>query len=110
MQKSGHLKFALTETDAKGKRRKAYRQADIRTPYERLKALPEAARYVRPETSIAELDREAHEALFAELRDAAALQAHYWIGMHSGDGLYRVGRLLLGWLLNGLLTSDYSEA
>ena len=35
--------FPRVETDAKGKRRKAYRQADIRMPYERLKALPEAA-------------------------------------------------------------------
>ena len=78
--------FPHVETDAKGKRRKAYRQADIRTPYERLKALPEAARYLKPGTSFAELDREAHaqtdhaaaralqearEALFAELREAA---------------------------------------
>ena len=36
------------ETDAKGKQRKTYRQADIRTPYEALKALPEAERYLRP--------------------------------------------------------------
>ena len=63
--------FPRVETDAKGKQR---------TPYERLKALPEAASHLRPGTSFAELDREAHaqtnhatarEALFAELREAA---------------------------------------
>ncbi len=63
--------FPRVETDAKGKQRKAYRQA---------------TRYLRPGTSFAELDREAHmqtdhaaartlqeacEALFAELREAA---------------------------------------
>lgn len=36
------------ETDADGKQRKAYRSADIRTPYEVLKALTEAKRYLRP--------------------------------------------------------------
>ena len=78
--------FPRVETDAKGKQRKAYRQADIRTPYERLKALPEAEGYLRPGVTFAELDREAlaqtdheaaralqeaREALFAELREAA---------------------------------------
>ena len=78
--------FAHVETDAKGKQRKTYRQADIRTPYEALKALPEAERYLRPGVTFAELDREAYaktdleaarelqaarEKLFAQLRAAA---------------------------------------
>ena len=72
--------------DAKGKQRTTYRQADIRTPYEALKALPEAESYLRPGVTFAELDRAAHaqtdleaarelqearEKLFAELRAAA---------------------------------------
>ena len=40
--------FAHVETDAKGKRSKTYWQADIRPPYEALKALPEAESYLRP--------------------------------------------------------------
>ena len=78
--------FAHVETDAKGKQRKTYRQADIRTPYEALKALPEAESYLRPGVTFAELDREAYaktdleaarelqaarDKLFAELRAAA---------------------------------------
>lgn len=74
------------ETDAKRKRRKMYRPADIRTPYEVLRALPEVASYLRPGVTFAELDREAHantdleaardlqkarEARFVELRSAA---------------------------------------
>lgn len=40
--------FAHVETDADGKQRKACRSADIRKPYEVLKALTEAKRYLRP--------------------------------------------------------------
>ena len=50
--------FPRVETDAKGKQRKVYRQAHIRTPYERFKALPEAASNLRPDVSFLELDRE----------------------------------------------------
>ena len=78
--------FPRVETDAKGKQRKAYRQADIRTPYEALRGLPEAERYLRAGVTFAALDEEAHaqtdheaarelqaarEALFAELEAAA---------------------------------------
>lgn len=77
--------FGHVETDAKGKRRKASRQADIRPPYEALRAL-EVASYLRPGVTFAELDREAYaktdleaardlqkarEALYAELLAAA---------------------------------------
>ena len=78
--------FAHVETDAKGKRRKTYRQADIRTPYEVLRALPEVASYLRLGVTFAGLVREAYaktdlqaardlqearEARFVELRSAA---------------------------------------
>jgi len=78
--------FAHVETDAKGKRSKTYRQADIRPPYEALKALPGAESYLCPAVTFAELGREAYaktdleaardlqearEALYAELRAAA---------------------------------------
>ena len=61
------------------------RQADIRTPYEALRALPEVASYLRQGMTFAELDREAYaktdlhaardlqearEARFVELRAA----------------------------------------
>ena len=78
--------FPRVETDAQGKQRKAYRQADIRTPYEALRALSAAERYLRPGMMLAALDQEAHartdheaarelqaarEVLFAELEAAA---------------------------------------
>ena len=74
------------ETDAKRKRCKMYRPADIRMPYEALRALPEVASYLRPGVTFAALVREAYaktdlqaardlqearEARFVELRSAA---------------------------------------
>ena len=41
---------------AKGRRRKRYRDADIMTPYEKLKSLPEAAVYLTPGTTFQQLD------------------------------------------------------
>ena len=40
--------FPSETVDAKGRRRKRYRDADIMTPYEKLKSLPEAAVYLTP--------------------------------------------------------------
>ena len=74
------------ETDAKRKRCKMYRPADIRMPYEALRALPEVASYLRPGLTFAALVweayaktdlqaardlHEAREARFVELRSAA---------------------------------------
>ncbi len=42
--------------DAKGKRRKRYPYANLMTPYEKLKSLPEAARYLKPGIRFADLD------------------------------------------------------
>ena len=48
--------FPSETVDAKGRRRKRYRDADIMTPYEKLKSLPEAAVYLTPGTTFQELD------------------------------------------------------
>ncbi len=51
--------FPSEEVDAKGKLRKRYRQQDLCTPYEKLKALPEAAACLRAGLDFAQLDAEA---------------------------------------------------
>ena len=48
--------FPSETVDAKGRRRKRYRDADIMTPYEKLKSLPEAAVYLTPGTTFQPLD------------------------------------------------------
>ena len=48
--------FPSETVDAKGRRRKRYRDADIMTPYEKLKSLPEAAAYLTPGTTFQQLD------------------------------------------------------
>ena len=48
------------EADAKGKLRKRYRQQDLCTRYEKLKALPEAAACLRAGLDCAQLDAEAY--------------------------------------------------
>ena len=47
--------FQHTLTDDKGRQRKLYRQADLQTPYEKLKSLPDAEIYLRAGGSFAEL-------------------------------------------------------
>jgi len=53
--------FPTEFTDKKGKIRKRYRYADMMTPYEKLKSLPEAARYLKPEITFKMLDEIAAE-------------------------------------------------
>lgn len=48
--------FPTEEVDANGRRRKRYRYADMMTPYEKLKSLPEASRYLKPGLSFEQLD------------------------------------------------------
>ena len=48
--------FPSEEMDAKGRVRKRYRDADIMTPYEKLKSLPNAAACLQPRTTFAQLD------------------------------------------------------
>jgi transposase InsO family protein len=48
--------FPETVTDAKGKARKRYRDEDMKTPYEKLKSLPEASQYLKRGITVAQLD------------------------------------------------------
>ena len=43
-----------------GKARKVYRDADVATPYEKLKSIPDAARFLKPGVDFGTLDAEAH--------------------------------------------------
>jgi transposase InsO family protein len=49
--------FATVSLDARGKRSRKYKAQDYATPYEKLKSLPEAIQYLKPNTSFAQLDR-----------------------------------------------------
>jgi transposase InsO family protein len=51
--------FPDTVTDSKGKIRKRYRLKDMRTPYEKLKSLPDAAQFLKPGVTFATLDAQA---------------------------------------------------
>lgn len=53
--------FATVSLDERGKRRRQYKTADYRTPFEKLKSLERAEQYCRPGLSWAELEREALE-------------------------------------------------
>lgn len=53
--------FPLTVTDAKGKQRKTYPYKQMMTPYEKLKSLPKAAGYLKPEVTFAQLDEIAYQ-------------------------------------------------
>ena len=52
--------FATEVRDAKGKVRRRYRRRDVATPYEKLKSLPDAARFLRPGVTFAGLDEAAY--------------------------------------------------
>ena len=52
--------FAEVALDAKGRQRRRYRYEDMNTPYERLKAIPDAAAALKPGLSFADLDAIAH--------------------------------------------------
>ncbi len=48
--------FATLSLDARGKRQRRYPAQDYATPYEKLKQLPEATRYLKPGVSFEQLD------------------------------------------------------
>ena len=48
--------FATEVRDAKGKVRRRYRRQDVATPYEKLKSLPNAERFLKPGVTFADLD------------------------------------------------------
>lgn len=49
--------FARVLIDPRGKRKRIYRPEDYRTPYEKLKSLPQAAQYLKPGVTFQQLDR-----------------------------------------------------
>jgi hypothetical protein len=49
--------FATVSLDARGKRQRRYPAQDYATPYEKLKSLPETEQYLKPEVSLARLER-----------------------------------------------------
>ena len=49
--------FATEVRDAKGKVRRRYRRQDVTTPYEKLKSLPNAERFLKPGVTFAGLDQ-----------------------------------------------------
>lgn len=53
--------FPCEQVDAKGKLRKRYRRQDIMTPYEKLKSLPDAERFLRDGIDFAQLDKQAYQ-------------------------------------------------
>lgn len=48
--------FPTVEIDSKGKQRKRYHQKDMKTPYEKLKSLPDAEQHLRADISFKKLD------------------------------------------------------
>ena len=52
--------FATEARDARGRLRRRYRREDVATPYEKLKSLPDAERFLKPGVTFAELDEVAH--------------------------------------------------
>ena len=53
--------FPETRIDSKGKERKLYRYATMMTPYEKLKSLPQAEDYLKPETTFEILEATAQQ-------------------------------------------------
>ena len=64
--------FATEVIDKKGKSRKRYRYEDAMTPFEKLKSLPDAERYLRPGVTIASLEDQAET--MTDLEAAQALE------------------------------------
>jgi hypothetical protein len=53
--------FATVSLDARGKRKRKYKMNDYRTPYEKLKSLAEANRYLKKGISFERMDQTAAE-------------------------------------------------
>jgi len=53
--------FATVSLDARGKRRRQYKLNEYRTPYEKLRSLPQAEQYLKASLSFAQLDQLAHQ-------------------------------------------------
>ncbi len=48
--------YATVSLDGRGKRRREYKVEDYATPYRKWKGLPEAEKYLKPNTSVARLE------------------------------------------------------
>ncbi len=48
--------FPTITTDSKGKQKRRYRQQDMMTPYDKLKSLPHAEQYLKPDITFKQLD------------------------------------------------------
>jgi len=79
--------FPITRTDAKGKQKKHYRVEDMMTPYDKLKSLPNAEQYLKPNISFKWLDALAnrHSDLDAwrQLRNARKILFKTIIGQNN---------------------------
>jgi len=53
--------FATVSLDGRGKRRRQYKREDYATPYEKLKSLKKAEQYLKPNLSLAHLDKTAQK-------------------------------------------------
>lgn len=51
--------FATVSLDARGKRKREYKAEDYRTPYEKLKAMPDGAKYLKEHMSMENLEKRA---------------------------------------------------
>ena len=65
--------FASEREDANGRVRRVYRARDVRTPYDKLRSLPDAEAHLRPGVSFADLDAEAHAV--SDMRAARTLNS-----------------------------------
>ena len=61
--------FAEIKVDNKGKTRKVYPYANMKTPYDKLKSLPEAEKYLKPGMTFEILNKVAHEISDSEAAD-----------------------------------------
>ena len=52
--------YSTTITNSKGKQKKIYKAGDYMTPYEKLKSLPNAKKYLKPKMTFAKLDEIAY--------------------------------------------------
>jgi transposase InsO family protein len=52
--------FPITVVDAKGKHKKTYPYSEMMTPYDKLKSLPDAAQYLKPQMNFEQLDNVAY--------------------------------------------------
>ncbi len=65
--------FATERVAANGRVRRVYRAADVQTPYDKLRSLPDAEECLKPGISFAELDAQAHA--LSDLQAVRALNA-----------------------------------